>query len=39
MISDYGEYPDHQAFVADLRAMHGRKQGFRVELEALGATL
>jgi hypothetical protein len=39
MISDYGEYLDHQAFVADLRAMHGRKQGFRVELEALGATL
>jgi hypothetical protein len=39
MIADYGEYPDHQAFVADLRAMHGRKQGFRAELEALGATL
>lgn len=38
MIADYGEYPDHPAFVADLRAMHGRKQGFRAELEALGAT-
>jgi len=38
MIADYGEYPDHQAFVTDLRAMHGRKQGFRAELEALGAT-
>jgi hypothetical protein len=37
MIGDYGEYPDHTAFVADLRAMHGRKQGFRAELEALGA--
>lgn len=37
MISDYGEYPDHQAFVTDLRAMHGRKQGFRAELEALGS--
>jgi hypothetical protein len=37
MIGDYGEYPDHAAFVADLRAMHGRKQGFRTELEALGA--
>jgi len=37
MIGDYGEYPDHQAFVADLRAMHGRKQGFRAELEALGS--
>ncbi|HWT52910.1 MAG TPA: ferritin, partial [Caulobacter sp.] len=36
MIADYGEYPDHAAFVADLRAMHGRKQGFRAELEALG---
>lgn len=39
MIGDYGEYPDHQAFVADLRAMHGRKQGFRAELEALGSVL
>ena len=38
MIGDFGEYPDHAAFVADLRAMHGRKQGFRAELEALGAT-
>ena len=38
MIADFGEYPDHQAFVADLRAMHARKQGFRTELEALGAT-
>jgi len=38
MIADYGEYPDHPAFVADLRAMHARKQGFRAELEALGAT-
>lgn len=36
MIADYGEHPDHQVFVADLRAMHGRKQGFRAELEALG---
>ena len=36
MIADYGEFPDHTAFVADLRAMHGRKQGFRAELEALG---
>ncbi|MET3667297.1 DUF6880 family protein [Caulobacter sp. 1776] len=36
MIPDYGEYPDHAAFVADLRVMHGRKQGFRAELEALG---
>lgn len=38
MIADYGEFPDHQAFVADLRAMHGRKQGFRAEVEALGGT-
>lgn len=38
MIADYGEYPDHQAFVADLRATHSRKQGFRAELEALGGT-
>jgi hypothetical protein len=38
MIADYGEYPGHMAFVADLRIMHGRKQGFRTELEALGAT-
>ena len=38
MIGDFGEYPDHAAFVADLRAMHGRKQGFRAELEALGAS-
>ena len=38
MIGDFGEYPDHQAFAADLRAMHSRKQGFRTELEALGAT-
>lgn len=38
MIGDFGEYPDHAAFVADLRAMHSRKQGFRAELEALGAT-
>lgn len=37
MIGDFGEYPDHQAFVADLRIMHGRKQGFRAELEALGS--
>jgi hypothetical protein len=37
MIVDYGEYLDHAAFVADLRAMHGRKQGFRAELETLGA--
>lgn len=36
MIADYGEYPDHAAFIADLRAMHSRKQGFRAELEALG---
>ncbi len=36
MIGGFGEYPDHQAFLADLRAMHGRKQGFRAELEALG---
>jgi hypothetical protein len=38
MISDYGEYPDHVAFVADLQASHNRKQGFRAELEALGGT-
>ncbi|WP_184719628.1 DUF6880 family protein [Caulobacter sp.] len=37
MIGDFGEYPDHAAFVADLRAMHSRKLGFRAELEALGA--
>lgn len=37
MIGDFGEYPDHAAFVAELRALHGRKQGFRAELEALGA--
>ena len=37
MIADYGEFPDHASFVADLRAVHGRKQGFRAELEALGA--
>lgn len=37
MIGDFGEYPDHAAFVADLRAMHSRKQGFRTELEALGS--
>lgn len=36
VITDYGKYPDHTAFAADLRAMHGRKQGFRAELEALG---
>lgn len=38
VISDFGEFPDHQAFVTDLRAMHGRKQGFRAEVEALGGT-
>ncbi|ATC24727.1 ferritin [Caulobacter vibrioides] len=38
MIADFGEYPDHASFVADLRAAHIRKQGFRAELEALGAT-
>ena len=38
MIGDHGEYPDHAAFVADLRALHGRKRGFLAELEALGAT-
>lgn len=36
MIADFGEFPDHQTFMADLRAVHGRKQGFRSELEALG---
>ena len=36
MIADFGEFPSHQAFMDDLRALHGRKQGFRVELEALG---
>ena len=34
MIGDHGEYPDHAAFVADLRALHGRKRGFVAELEA-----
>lgn len=38
MIGDFGEYPDHAAFVADLRMMHSRKQGFRAELEALGSS-
>lgn len=37
VIGDFGEYPDHAAFVADLRGMHSRKQGFRAELEALGS--
>ena len=37
MIGDFGEYPDHAAFVTDLRATHGRKQGFRAEVEALGS--
>lgn len=37
-VGDFGEYPDHASFVADLRATHARKQGFRAELEALGAT-
>jgi hypothetical protein len=27
-ISDYGTHPDHDAFVQDLRASHGRKTGF-----------
>lgn len=36
MIADFGEFPDHQTFMAELRAAHGRKQGFRSELEALG---
>lgn len=36
MIADFGEFQDHQAFMEDLRATHGRKQGFRAELEALG---
>jgi hypothetical protein len=36
MISDFGEFQDHQAFMEDLRLNHGRKQGFRTELEALG---
>ncbi|WP_419317135.1 DUF6880 family protein [Caulobacter sp. ErkDOM-E] len=36
IIADFGEFPDHETFMADLRAMHGRKQGFRAELEALG---
>jgi hypothetical protein len=36
MISDFGEFQDHQAFVDDLKAAHGRKHGFRTELEALG---
>lgn len=27
-IADYGEHPDHAAFVTDLRARHGRKSGF-----------
>jgi hypothetical protein len=36
MIADFGEFQDHQAFMDDLRATHGRKQGFRTELEALG---
>ena len=27
-IADYGEHPDHAAFVTDLRACHGRKSGF-----------
>jgi len=36
MIADFGEFQDHQAFMDDLRATHGRKQGFRAELEALG---
>lgn len=36
MIGDFGEFPDHETFMADLRATHSRKQGFRAELEALG---
>jgi len=39
MIADFGEFPDHQTFMADLRATHGRKQSFRAELEALGGAL
>lgn len=38
MIADFGEFQDHQAFMEDLRLNHGRKQGFRTELEALGGT-
>lgn len=36
LIADFGEFPDHQAFMDEQRALHSRKQGFRVELEALG---
>ncbi|MBU4435354.1 MAG: ferritin [Alphaproteobacteria bacterium] len=36
MIANFGEFQDHKAFVDDLRIAHGRKQGFRAELEALG---
>ncbi len=35
-IADFGEFQEHDAFLSDLRAAHGRKQGFRSELEALG---
>lgn len=38
-IADFGEFPDHDAFMVDLRTAHGRKQGFWTELEALGGTL
>lgn len=38
-IADFGEFQDHDAFMADLRTAHGRKQGFRAELEALGGIL
>lgn len=35
-ITDFGEFPDHQTFMDEQRALHGRKQSFRAELEALG---
>lgn len=33
-ITEYGTYPDHAAFVADLRARHGRKSGFWAKVDA-----
>ncbi len=39
MIADFGDAQDHQAFMNALRAAHGRKHGFRAELESLGGSL
>lgn len=38
-IADFSEFQDHEAFMNEMRTAHGRKPGFRAELEALGGTL